>query len=97
MDGAVVLSDGAWLSADPNAQPVMGVLRLEPGADLGAVRVPVERYVEILLIVAWSAGESCRMNEQRQLGEGNGESDKQGCVVTIGSYVPHAQRPYVRR
>ena len=38
MDGAVVLSDGAWLSADPNAQPVMGVLRLAPGAKLEDVR-----------------------------------------------------------
>ncbi len=38
MDGAVVLSEGAWLAADPGAQPVMGVLRLQKGADLETVR-----------------------------------------------------------
>ncbi len=42
MDGAVVLSEGAWLSADPKAQPVMGVLRLAPGADRQAVRARLE-------------------------------------------------------
>jgi putative ABC transport system permease protein len=43
MDGAVVLRDGAWLSADPNAQPVMGVLRLTPDADLEAVRAGLKQ------------------------------------------------------
>jgi putative ABC transport system permease protein len=43
MDGAVVLSEGAWLAADPGAQPVMGVLRLEPGADLETVRARLIR------------------------------------------------------
>ena len=38
MDGAVVISEGAWLAADPGAQPVMGVLRLQKGADLESVR-----------------------------------------------------------
>ena len=38
MDGAVVMSEGAWLAADPGAQPVMGVLRLQEGADLETVR-----------------------------------------------------------
>jgi len=38
MDGAVVISEGAWLAADPGAQPVMGVVRLQDGADLTTVR-----------------------------------------------------------
>jgi putative ABC transport system permease protein len=38
IDGAVVMGEGAWLAADPGAWPVMGVLRLSPGAGLEDVR-----------------------------------------------------------
>ena len=37
MDGAVVMGEGAWLGRDPGAWPIMGVVRLAPGADAGAV------------------------------------------------------------
>ncbi len=37
-DGAVVMSEGDWLSSHPNDQPIMGAIRLEPGADVGATR-----------------------------------------------------------
>lgn len=37
-DGAVVMSEGSWLADDPGAQPIMGVLRLVPGAELASVR-----------------------------------------------------------
>lgn len=37
-DGAVIMSEGAWLSLEPGAQPIMGVVRLRPGADADAVR-----------------------------------------------------------
>jgi len=37
-DGAVVMSAGAWRAKDPGAQPLMGVIRLASGADVGAVR-----------------------------------------------------------
>ena len=32
-DGAMVMSDGSWLAAHPNAQPIMGVVRLKAGTD----------------------------------------------------------------
>ena len=38
MDGAVAMSDGAWLGRDPGAQPIMGIVRLRPGADAGEAR-----------------------------------------------------------
>ena len=34
MDGAVFMSDGTWLSSDPNARPIMGVIRLKPGTNI---------------------------------------------------------------
>jgi len=37
-DGAVVMSRGLWLAHDPGDQPMMGVIRLRPGADLEPVR-----------------------------------------------------------
>jgi putative ABC transport system permease protein len=43
MDGAVVMGDGAWLAADPDAQPVMGVVRLQKDADLEAVRARLRK------------------------------------------------------
>jgi putative ABC transport system permease protein len=37
-DGAVVMSEGDWLSRRPNARPIMGVIRVQPGADVAAVK-----------------------------------------------------------
>jgi putative ABC transport system permease protein len=37
-DGAVIMSDASWFARDPNARPIMGVIRLDPGADMRAVR-----------------------------------------------------------
>lgn len=34
MDGAVFMSEGTWLSTDPNARPIMGVIRLKPGTNI---------------------------------------------------------------
>jgi putative ABC transport system permease protein len=42
IDGAVVMGEGAWLRADPGAWPVMGVLRLAPGAVLETVRARLQ-------------------------------------------------------
>ncbi len=44
-DGAVVMSEGAWLMRRPNARPIMGVIRLLAGADVAQVR---ERIVAAL-------------------------------------------------
>jgi putative ABC transport system permease protein len=41
-DGAIFVSEGAWLSRDPGAYPIMGVVRLAPGASLTAVRAAIE-------------------------------------------------------
>jgi putative ABC transport system permease protein len=37
-DGAVFMSDSSWFARDPSARPIMGVIQLVPGADLGAIR-----------------------------------------------------------
>jgi len=37
-DGAVIMSDASWFARSPNAQPIMGVIRLDGGADLEDVR-----------------------------------------------------------
>ena len=34
MDGAVFMSEGTWLSMDPNARPILGVIRLKPGTNI---------------------------------------------------------------
>lgn len=33
-DGTVVMSEGTWLSIEPAAQPVLGLIRLKPGSDI---------------------------------------------------------------
>ncbi|HEY4125841.1 MAG TPA: FtsX-like permease family protein [Rhizomicrobium sp.] len=40
-DGAVVMSEGDWLSRHPDDQPIMGAIRLEPGVDVGAARARI--------------------------------------------------------
>jgi putative ABC transport system permease protein len=37
-DGNIFMSDGEWRSETPNAEPIMGVVRLAPGAALETVR-----------------------------------------------------------
>jgi putative ABC transport system permease protein len=37
-DGNIVMSDGNWLSRSPDSKPIMGVVRIAPGADRGDVR-----------------------------------------------------------
>jgi putative ABC transport system permease protein len=37
-DGNMVMSEGAWLTQKPDANPIMGVVRLKPGASLEQVR-----------------------------------------------------------
>ena len=37
-DGAVIMSDASWFARAPNAQPIMGVIRLDPGANPDDVR-----------------------------------------------------------
>lgn len=37
-DGAVVMSEGDWLSRHPNDEPIMGAIRLTPGSDVSKVR-----------------------------------------------------------
>ena len=44
-DGAVVMSEGDWLTRHPNDQPIMGAIRLKPGVDTSAAR---ERIVAAL-------------------------------------------------
>jgi len=38
VDGAAVMSIGDWLTRSPDARPIMGAIRLKPGADPEAVR-----------------------------------------------------------
>ena len=40
-DGAVVMSESDWLSRHPGDQPIMGAIRLEPGADVGDVQARI--------------------------------------------------------
>mgnify|MGYP006276894891 CR=1 FL=1 len=40
-DGAVVMSEGTWLSLRPAAQPIMGVIRLKLGADVNQARARI--------------------------------------------------------
>ncbi len=44
-DGAIVMSDASWFQRNPNARPIMGVIRLAEGADTDAVR---ERLIAAL-------------------------------------------------
>jgi len=37
-DGAVMMSEGDWLSRHPGDSPIMGAIRLEPGADVEKLR-----------------------------------------------------------
>ena len=37
-DGAVIMSDASWFARTPDARPIMGVIRLSPGAVPGDVR-----------------------------------------------------------
>lgn len=37
-DGAVVMSEGNWRELEPNDKPIMGVIRLKPGADIAQVQ-----------------------------------------------------------
>ena len=37
-DGAILMSEGDWLARQPDAQPIMGVVRLKPGTDVAAAR-----------------------------------------------------------
>jgi len=37
-DGAIVMSEGSWLALHPGSQPIMGAIRLQPGADRAEVR-----------------------------------------------------------
>ena len=41
-DGAVVMSEGNWLALRPNADPILGVIRLKAGADIEATRLAIE-------------------------------------------------------
>lgn len=41
-DGAVVMSEGAWLTRRPNARPIMGVIQLREGADTAQTRQAIE-------------------------------------------------------
>ncbi len=41
-DGAVVMSEGNWLALVPNADPILGVVWLAPGAPVEAVRRAIE-------------------------------------------------------
>ena len=36
-DGAIVMSEGDWRARQPDAQPIMGVIRLDPGVDANAM------------------------------------------------------------
>ncbi|MDE2463126.1 MAG: ABC transporter permease [Alphaproteobacteria bacterium] len=45
MDGAVFMSEGTWLSSDPGAQPILGVIRLKPGTNVNVA----ERKLRALL------------------------------------------------
>ena len=40
-DGAIVMSEGTLLSRRPNARPIMGIIRLSPGADLEDTRARI--------------------------------------------------------
>ena len=40
-DGAVVMSEGDWLSRHPGDQPIMGAIRLERGADVADVQARI--------------------------------------------------------
>ena len=40
-DGAFVMSDGTWLRSHPGAQPIMGAIRLQKGADVESVRAAI--------------------------------------------------------
>ncbi len=40
-DGAVMMSEGDWLSRHPGDTPIMGAIRLQPGADVQKVRAAI--------------------------------------------------------
>jgi putative ABC transport system permease protein len=44
-DGAVVMSDGAWLAANPQDKPLMAVIRLNPGQDVNAAERAIQAQV----------------------------------------------------
>lgn len=41
-DGAVVMSEGAWLAAHPSDKAIMGVIRLNPGEDVAAAEREIQ-------------------------------------------------------
>ena len=40
-DGAILMSAGDWLARQPDAQPIMGVIRLKPGTGVDAARAKI--------------------------------------------------------
>ncbi len=40
-DGNIVMSEGQWLARSPGSQPIMGVIDVDPGADVDAVRTKI--------------------------------------------------------
>jgi putative ABC transport system permease protein len=40
-DGNIVMSDGQWLSRSPDSAPIMGVIRVVPGANIDEVRANI--------------------------------------------------------
>ena len=40
-DGTILMSQGDWLARQPTAQPIMGVIRLAPGADVETARTAI--------------------------------------------------------
>jgi putative ABC transport system permease protein len=51
MDGAVVMSEGAWLRREPDAWPIMGVVRLKPGADVAAARARLQQTMPDMTVM----------------------------------------------
>jgi len=40
-DGAILMSQGDWLARQPDAQPIMGVVRMKPGIGVAAARAQI--------------------------------------------------------
>jgi putative ABC transport system permease protein len=51
MDGAVAMSEGAWRAREPDAWPIMGVLRLRANADAAAVGARLARAMPDMAVM----------------------------------------------
>lgn len=82
-DGNIVMSEGEWLHRSPASQPIMGVVRVLPGADVEAVRARIVATAPKDVAVMTPAEARARENHATL----HGETAPIGILFTIGMFA----------